>query len=240
MIIYKAKFPNGKIYIGKANNLEKRIKTHFSHIKHAKTKFSRACKKYGFENIKWEIVFESDNLEIINNKEKELIGLYNTIEYGYNISPGGDGGDTISNNPKKNKIIKSQLKTKGYMKYIPIDSNLKNQIIKDYLSSNFGIIDISKKYKISKQRISRVLKSNNIIINKNRSAEINTFIPSKELIENVINQYKNNKTIKDISEKENLTIMIVSRILHDSGIRESTRFRNGRRYDGRQPKRLVS
>ena len=238
MIVYKAKFPNGKIYIGKANNLEKRIKTHLSQFKHGKTKFSRACKKYGFENIKWEIVFESDNLEIINNKEKELIGLYNTIVSGYNISPGGDGGDTISNNPKKNKIIKSQLKTKGYMKYIPITNSLKRLIIHDYTSSNFGIIDISRKYKISKQRISRLLKSNNIIINRNRSSEVNRFNPTKELIEEIVNQYKNNKTIKEISVKEKLTIMIVSRILHDSGIRESKRFKNGKRYDGRQPKRL--
>lgn len=97
---------------------------------------------------------------------------------------------------------------------------------------------ISRKYKISKQRISRLLKSNNIIINRNRSSEVNRFNPTKELIEEIINQYKNNKTVKEISVKEKLTIMIVSRILHDSGVRESKRFKNGKRYDGKQPKRL--
>jgi len=30
--------------------------------------------------------------------------------------------------------------------------------------------------------------------------------------------------------------MITSRILHDSGVRISSRFKDGKRYDGKQPK----
>jgi hypothetical protein len=43
---------------------------------------------------------------------KEVESLYKSIEKlnaineGYNISLGGDGGDTISNNPKKREIAK--------------------------------------------------------------------------------------------------------------------------------------
>lgn len=51
--------------------------------------------------------------------------------------------------------------------------------------------------------------------------------------------YRSGKNIKEISEIENLSIMIVSRILHDSGVRTSNRFLNGKRYDGRQPKNRV-
>ena len=58
-----------------------------------------------------------------------------------------------------------------------------------------------------------------------------------EYIDKIVNLYKIGKTIKQISEEEKLTIMIVSRILHDSGVRESKRFKNGKRYDGKQPKK---
>ena len=56
-------------------------------------------------------------------------------------------------------------------------------------------------------------------------------------INSVISKYENGKTIKEISEEEGLTIMITSRILHDAGVRTSTRFKDGKRYDGKQPKR---
>ena len=55
-------------------------------------------------------------------------------------------------------------------------------------------------------------------------------------INSVISKYKSGKTIKEISKEEGLTIMITSRILHDAGVRLSTRFKDGKRYDGKQPK----
>jgi hypothetical protein len=71
---------------------------------------------------------------------------------------------------------------------------------------------------------------------KDRSSKVNSFIPSQELIDRIIDFYKEGKTINQISEIEYLTILLVSRILHDSGVRKSKRFNNGKRYDVRQPK----
>ena len=98
MIIYKAtNLINGKYYIGKTkNSLESRIKSH----KAASTKkdlvFYRAINKYGFDNFKWEILIECQNLDELNEVEKKYISENGD---GYNIAKGGDGGDTISNHP---------------------------------------------------------------------------------------------------------------------------------------------
>ena len=61
-----------------------------------------------------------------------------------------------------------------------------------------------------------------------------------EYIDKIIELYNSGLNIKTIGEQENLTIMMVSRILHDSGTRISIRFKDGKRYDSRQPKNKLS
>jgi group I intron endonuclease len=242
MVIYKAEFPNGKVYIGKSKNFESRKKSHYYnsyYLNSNPTKIKRAINKYGFENISWTILFSTTDESLINEKEKEYIIIYDSIKNGYNISNGGDGGDTISNNDKKYDIIKKQLKSKGINpeEYVIITDDLKYSIIDDYVKNIFSIKAIVRKYNISEQRITRFLKSENIEIDKDRCKETNSIKLSNSQIESVISIYKSGKTIKSIAEEKNLTIMIVSRILHDAGVRESKRFKNGKRYDGRQPKK---
>lgn len=241
-VIYKATFPNGKSYIGKSKNFKYRKMAHYYNSKYAKvnnTKMKNAIIKYGFDNISWSILFESSDMNIINEKEKEFIEIYDTINSGYNISTGGDGGDTISNNERRLDIIRSQLKSKGINpeEYVVITDELKSEIIKDYVDKKFSIKALSRKFLISNQRLTRLLKLENIEIDKDISSKINTFNPSEELINIICEGYKSGKTIKYMSEELDLTIMIVSRILHDSGVRESKRFKNGKRYDGKQPKK---
>ena len=235
IVIYKAKFPNGKVYIGKSKNFESRKMSHFYNSNYKKTtstKMKRAINKYGFDNIKWEIIFESDDIDIINEKEKEYIIFFDSIKNGYNISNGGDGGDTISNNVRKIDIIRQQLKSKGIdpEKYVAITDELKSEILNDYLNNKLSRNALVKKYSISKQRMSRLLKSENIEINMNKSSEVNTKKFDIEYINKIIKLFNSGLNIKTISENEKLTIMIVSRILHDSGVRESKRFINGKRW----------
>ena len=92
IVIYKAEFPNSKVYIGKSKNFESRKMSHFYNSNYKKTtstKMKRAINKYGFDSIKWEIIFESDDIDIINEKEKEYIIFFDSIKNGYNISNGG-------------------------------------------------------------------------------------------------------------------------------------------------------
>lgn len=89
--VYIHTFPNGKRYIGiTAQNPLKRWNGG-SGYRNQKLVFS-AIIKYGWENIKHEIICDSLNKEAAESKEIELIAYYHTTDpqYGYNILPGGD------------------------------------------------------------------------------------------------------------------------------------------------------
>jgi len=227
MVIYKAEFPNKKVYIGKTKNFEIRKNKHYYSIRYnKKTKMIRAIIKYGFENINWEIIFETQDETLLNNKEIELIKEYDSIKNGYNTAIGGLGGDTISFNENKNEIVKKQLSTKGkdINKYIIIDDELKIEIIKDYTFNNFSITKIANKYKINKKRINKLLLKEKIIINSKKTKETNSKKLSKDQIQNIISLYKEGLSINSISKLEKITIMLISRTLHEEKIRISKRF----------------
>lgn len=112
MIIYMAtNTVNCKSYIGKTTKvLSKRIYAHkWSSVKGEKhnvykSKFYNAIRKYGIESFVWEVLDIANNIEELNEKEKYYIDKFKTIENGYNISPGGNGGDSFSNHPNKEEI----------------------------------------------------------------------------------------------------------------------------------------
>ena len=94
MLVYKVSFPNGKIYIGKTGQTIGYRKA--QHYKHARTNdcliFHRALLKYKGQE-KWEIIEE-----VCNNNEaiaREIFYIKNlnsnNINFGYNMTPGGDG-----------------------------------------------------------------------------------------------------------------------------------------------------
>ena len=208
---------------------------------------SRAINKYGTDSIKWSIICECLSSDDMNQKEIEFIKLYNSTlhEFGYNMVCGDKFVYEKRNNfddSYKVDIIKKKLKSNGHDpdKYVVITEELKMEIINDYVNNKLSRNDLVKKYSISKQRMSRLLKSENIEININKGSEVNTKTFDIEYINKIIELFNSGLNIKTIGEQENLTIMIVSRILHDSGTRISSRFKNGKRYDGRQPKNKLS
>jgi group I intron endonuclease len=100
MIIYRTtNLINQKFYIGKDTHNNP---NYYGSGK----KMKLAIKKYGKENFKKEILEICETKEQLNEREKYWIEKLNAINEGYNISLGGDGGDTISNNPKKREIAK--------------------------------------------------------------------------------------------------------------------------------------
>lgn len=100
--------PNNKVYVGITfREPEKRWKkgNGYKENKH----FSRAIKKYGWENIKHEILFVNLSKEEAEVKEIELIKEYkaNNGKYGYNIENGGfHNGKTSEITKQKQSILR--------------------------------------------------------------------------------------------------------------------------------------
>lgn len=81
---------NGRVYIGQSVDIDRRIREHF--CRHDGTPFHLALEKYGKENFIIEIL-EECNPEMLNEKEKYYISLYNSEnrQIGYNRTCGGEG-----------------------------------------------------------------------------------------------------------------------------------------------------
>lgn len=94
MYFYIAIFSNGKKYIGITANIYRRKSQHKTLAKKGfKGCFYNAIRKYGFDDITWEIADGYNSWDELCKLEIKSIVDYNTIDrlYGYNISPGGDG-----------------------------------------------------------------------------------------------------------------------------------------------------
>lgn len=140
---------NQKIYIGKtAFSIQKRFQQHKK--KAFSDEYNRhlynAIKKYSIQNFTIEKIQECDN-SILDQREKYWISFFNSTnpKKGYNMTLGGQGGNTWILNPHKiqtgEKIRASYLQDK----YIPITKeNLQND-----LKNNLSYSDMMQKYHCS-------------------------------------------------------------------------------------------
>lgn len=105
-IIYIHKTPNGKVYIGQTKKApHDRWKANgLGYTCHEHGFFWKAIRKYGWENIKHEILAEGLSKEDADRLEKFFIALYQSDqrEYGYNATSGGTSGYVYSEQSKRN------------------------------------------------------------------------------------------------------------------------------------------
>lgn len=123
----------GKIYIGKDTTSDPKYYGSGKLI-------TRAITKYGINNFEKKIIEECSDYQTLSEREIFWITFYNStnLQVGYNISKGGDGGDTISNNPQKEKIIHN------------IKKGLKNRIFTEEHRKNLSLNHHSTKIKKGK------------------------------------------------------------------------------------------
>lgn len=109
--IYKTtNIVNGKIYIGKSKSLVEESQLYLG----SGTLINYAIKKYGITNFTKEIVEDKiETIDKLNERETYWIITLNSTNrnVGYNVTLGGDGGDTISKNPNRKEICKNIQKS---------------------------------------------------------------------------------------------------------------------------------
>jgi len=119
-IIYKAiNKINGKSYIGQTINDEIPKDRHFSNaLNDKKYLLSKAIRKYGYENFDWEILCECESKKDLDEMENYHILKYcaHMSDNGYNMTWGGDGGDTFSCKSEEEKVEISRKISKSISK----------------------------------------------------------------------------------------------------------------------------
>lgn len=106
---------NGKVYIGQTSaSAIERFDSHcnvaFKDLKNFK--ISKALRKYGKENFKVETLKICETKEELNFFEKEFIKQFKStdIRFGYNMTPGGEGGNTyLTKTEDELKEIKQKI-----------------------------------------------------------------------------------------------------------------------------------
>ena len=90
----------GERYVGQTTNFVRRKNEHLSQLKdktHINKKLQNAWNKYGENNfIVEKIQYDNISKEELNNEEIKYIKQYDSYNNGYNLTIGGDGGDTRS------------------------------------------------------------------------------------------------------------------------------------------------
>lgn len=107
MIVYVAtNRKNGHKYVGKTvKTIERRRAQHERAAKSRRTSapFHKALRSYDYD-FDWSVVKKCASIKEMNAEEIRAIAFFKPE---YNLTPGGDGGDTRSNNPNRSTIAKA-------------------------------------------------------------------------------------------------------------------------------------
>ena len=104
---------NGKAYIGKTIDVERRKIEHLSRSKTiANNHFYNAIKKYGFDNFDLEILSEHESEDSAYEAESQHIAQYksNDKALGYNSTTGGEGLKGITDETRKKMSDNGKLR----------------------------------------------------------------------------------------------------------------------------------
>jgi len=178
LIIYKAtNLINGKIYIGQTiRTLKDRINKHKSDAKVGKTyKFPRAYLKYGFNNFKFTILEICHTRAELDIKEAHYIKLFKSVEFGYNIRPGGNSSNITEEQKQKirEKLTGNVDWNKGEDNgmFIKLPESTIKEVI-DLWNTGMSEEKISFKYTFSRKKVTNILKMYKNVYNIKSKEEV--------------------------------------------------------------------
>lgn len=113
MLIYKiTNIVNGKFYIGKTTkSIEERFRRHTYNLKYKNklTYLYKSFKKYGIDKFTIEHIDSATSIKELNDKEIYWINL---LKPQYNLTSGGEGGDTSSSENWKKAFLEGRTRPK--------------------------------------------------------------------------------------------------------------------------------
>lgn len=128
--VYKHIFPNNKVYIGvTCRKPEYRWDNGKGYYKNGQSRMYNAIQKYGWENVKHEILFENLTKEEAEQKEIELIEQYKSYndKFGYNITKGGSCAGQLTKEMREKMSISRKGKI-PWNKGIPCREETKRKL----------------------------------------------------------------------------------------------------------------
>lgn len=206
--IYKiTNLVNGKIYIGKT---EKTIQERFEQHKikasqHPNRYLYDAMNHYGYSNFKIEEVELVEDIDELDNREIYWIKFYNSInpEIGYNMTIGGDGGNTWQFNNDKQKT--GELIRQQHLKerYIPLTKESLMQDIQDGLLAK----EMQEKYHCSGETLANRFKIYfGKSLNEIRPLKNSGQFKKKEIDKNILlKDIKTGMSLKELAIKHNVS-----------------------------------
>jgi predicted GIY-YIG superfamily endonuclease len=190
--VYRLYDENNRSYIGVSAKLDKRLKDHLSG--NGSKKIHEAIQN-GIK-FKSEILFSFTEETFAYNKEKELIIQYDSINLGYNITPGGFGGF------KSNR--RGELNTQSIL-----TEDIVLDIRNEYLDTSITQQMLADKYGVSRENISSIVRGKSwphvggpIV---KRKLAVRTPM-TEELIEKIKELRKINTTYSRIAEELDITV----------------------------------
>ncbi len=212
-LIYKASFPNGKVYIGQTTQTLENRK--YQHKRDAidlnrKSPFFFAIRKYGWENVEWEIIEEGEfTTEELDKKEIYYISFYHSCVKdencnGYNVLKGRHNNDSLrvrlkDIKPTLDKIIqmnKDGIKEKEIAKEVNLDVDTIKKILKGR----------TWRYYTGIKRI---------------PSQVNRLSLSE--IEEILQMYKDGKSYQEIADKLNRNKTSIWEVLNGETYQEITK-----------------
>ena len=215
--IYKiTNLNDGKVYIGKSEDLKRRIKTHkllLKRNKHFNYHLQNAYNKYGEKFFQFDVIHEANDDEDLNILETHYIKQYNAFnqDYGYNMTTGGEGN--IRSEETRNKI---SINHRGKLSNLTVDD------VRHIKMSMYCLMDrkeISKMFNVSQKVLTQISSGKNFPY---VCPELNDKIHNlkqrmiDERNEKILELYNNGMRICDIANKYHYTTSVVEKVVYTS------------------------
>ena len=170
-ILYKHTSPSGKVYIGITSKRNPNWRWNNGRGYTACIYFYNAIIKYGWNNIKHEVLFTNLDEDTAKRLEIELIRHYKGLGISYNITDGGEGRKSPLSEEHKRKLSDSH-KGKNLSKEwkSKIGKAHKGKVVPQKTKDKMAAIMKSKHIKLSEERKRIISKANKgkVISDKHR------------------------------------------------------------------------